>query len=64
MRLLAVFEKFAAAANPFLAFHQDAGKLIPQFGSDVFQQRELVQKIGFDGLLEFCARDGGLQNLD
>ena len=27
------------------------------------QERELVQDIGLDGLLEFCAGDRGLQNL-
>ena len=54
--LLAVLEEFAAPANPFLAFHQDARKLVAKFRCQIFQERQLVQNVGFDRLLVFCPR--------
>src|SRR6185437_2794335 len=63
VRLLAVLEKLAARTNPILALHQNARKLAPQFRKDVFQQRQMVQHVGFDGLLEFRPRQRRLQYL-
>ena len=63
VRLFAVLEMFAARTDPILAFDEHAGKLSGNFRSEVFDQRELMQYVAFDGLLKLCASDGRLQNL-
>ena len=63
VRLFAVLEMFAAGADPVLALDEHAGKLSGNFRGEVLEERELVQDIALDGLLEFCAGDRGLQNL-
>ena len=62
VRLLAVLEKLAAPANPVLALHQNARKLVAHFLADVLQQRKLMQNVGFDRLLKFRAGQRFLQN--
>ena len=60
--LLAVLEKLAAPANPVLALDQDARELVAGLLGDEFQQREVVENVGFDRLLKFRARQRLLQN--
>ena len=63
MGLLAVLVKLAPRANPVLALHQNARELVAQFLDHEFQERQPVQHIGFDGLLELRACKRFLQNL-
>jgi hypothetical protein len=53
----------AIFANPVLALDEHAGKLSGDFRGQMLDERELVQYVAFDGLLEFRASDGRLQNL-
>ncbi len=60
--LLAVLEDLAAPANVVLALDQDARELVARFLADEFQEREPVQDVWLDRLLEFRAGHRLLQH--
>src|SRR5271154_2522182 len=55
--LFAMFKKLAASADPVLELHDETRKLAGQFAGEILQQREPVQDVGLDGLLEFGAHE-------
>ena len=58
-----MFEKFAAPAYPFFAFHDDARELARKFCGQVLENSQLVKNIRFDRLLIFCSRQRFLQDI-
>src|SRR5208282_1312957 len=63
VRLLAMLEKLAALSNPVLALDQDARELVSGLLHDEFQERQTVQNVRLNRLLEFGAGQRCLKNL-
>src|SRR5882762_981842 len=63
MGLLAAFEVLATLANPYLAFVDEIGKLIPHFIGQKFQEAQSEDQIDFDILLVLGLGQSALEQL-